>query len=408
MLQSLTPPPVRSGRSRTIGRTLATLLAAGAAFGAWHWYAASAASRAAAAAPAETPVPVDVAIAQRQDFPVYLNGIGTVQAWNMVTIRTRVDGQIDKVAFKEGETVHQGDLLLQLDPRPFQAALDQAMAKKALDEAQLANSKRDLVRYMNVGPLAVTQQQIDTQRALVKQQEAQIKSDQAVIDNAKVQLGYTTIRAPITGRMGFRLVDKGNIVHAAEAQGIATIAQLEPIAVIFTAPEEELPRINEALKAGPLQVIAYTSDGKKELDTGTLALVDNQVDIATGSIRLKGKFNNREHKLWPGLSVDTRLRIDTLHNAVVVPDVAVQRGPDGLYAYVVGSDDKVEKRDLKVGPIEDGRAAVTAGISPGECVVTSGYYRLEPGSPIEIRRGGVEDTTASRRSAATPVSVKVE
>jgi multidrug efflux system membrane fusion protein len=334
-------------------------------------------------------IPVDVATARRSDFPVYLNSLGVVQAWNTVLVRTRVDGQIDAVAFKEGQMVGKGDLLLQIDPRSFRAALDQAQATKAHDVALVENSKRDLVRYTTVGTLAVTQQQIDTQRALITQQEAQIKNDQAVIDNAQVQLGYTTIRAPLSGRIGFRMVDEGNIVHASDPGGVASIAQLEPIAVIFTAPEEQLPRINEALKnTGQLPVIAYTSDGQKLLDRGTLALVDNQVDATTGTIRLKGEFPNEDHTLWPSLTVSTRLLIETQHDVIVIPDVAVQRGPEGLYAYVIDKDGKVQMRMLKVGHIQDGRAVIAQGLEPGERVVTSGYYRLQPGSKVEIRNGG--------------------
>ena len=402
MLQKTEPsPPARSKPRRFVTRTLWVLVWAAAAFGAWHWYQSLPPASAAKATVAPAPVPVDVATSTREDFPVYLNGLGVAQAWNTVTIRTRVDGQIDKVNFKEGETVRKGELLLQIDPRPFQASLDQALAKKTLDESLLANSKRDLVRYTTVGTLAVTQQQIDTQRALVQQQEAQIKSDQGVIDNARVQLGYTTITSPLTGRIGFRLVDQGNIVHASDMTGVAAIAQIEPIAVIFTAPEEQLPRINEALKSGPLPVVAYTSDGKMELDKGTLALVDNQVDATTGTIRLKAEFANQDHKLWPALTVATRLLIETLHGVVVVPDVAVQRGPDGLFAYVIGKDGKAEMRKLTVGIIEDGHAVITQGLQPGERVVTSGYYRLQPGAPVDIRHGD-EGTGGARHATAAP------
>jgi multidrug efflux system membrane fusion protein len=405
MLQKTEPPPLaRSKPRRFVARTLWLLVVAAAAFGAWHWYQSLPHASAAKATAAPARVPVDVAVATRADFPIYLNGLGVAQAWNMVTIRTRVDGQIDKVNFKEGETVRKGDLLLQIDSRPFQASLDQALAKKTLDESLLANSKRDLVRYTTVGTLAVTQQQIDTQRALVQQQEAQLKSDQGVIDNARVQLGYTTITSPLTGRIGFRLVDQGNIVHAADPTGIAAIAQIEPIAVIFTAPEEQLPRINEALTSGPLPVVAYTSDGKMELDKGTLALVDNQVDATTGTIRLKAEFANKDHKLWPALTVATRLLIETLHGAVVVPDAAVQRGPDGLFAYVIGKDGKAEMRKLTVGAIEDGRAVITQGLQQGERVVTSGYYRLQPGSPVEIRHG--DDGAGGERHAAASSGVQ--
>lgn len=401
----LKPLPTKPSKLRRFlrGLTFAVLLVA-AGIGSYRWYEFSARQSAGKPQAAIAPVPVDIATAGRADFPVYLNGLGVAQAWNTVVVKTRVDGQIDKVAFKEGETVHRGDLLAQIDPRPYQATLDEALATEAHDQALLDNSKRDLLRYTTVGTLAVSQQQIDTQRALVQQQEAQLKHDQATIDNARVQLGYTTITAPISGRIGFRIVDQGNIVHAGDMGGIASIAQLEPIAVIFTAPEEEVPRINEALKArGPLPVIAYTSDGKTELDRGTLALVDNQVDATTGTIRLKGEFPNGEHKLWPSLTVATRLLIDTQRNVVVIPDVAVQRGPNGLYAYVIDKDGKARMRTLKVGHIQDGQAVIAQGIAPGERVVTSGYYRLQPGSLVEIHHGA-DDADGRENHAAAEVA----
>ena len=405
----------RVSAHRAVVKTLSLLIVAGLLTSAWHWRAAwysqktrsTSAQQAAQPIADQTRVPVDAATARRQSFPIYLNGLGVAQAWNTVTIRVRVDGQIDKINFQEGQMVNQGDLLLQIDPRPFQAALDQAAAKKALDEALLANSKHDLERYSKVGTLAVSQQQIDTQAALVKQQEAQVKADQGAIDNAQVQLGYTTITAPIAGRMGFRLVDRGNIVHANDQTGVAVITQIQPIAVVFTAPEEELPRINTALKGGPLPVTALTSDGKTELDKGTLALVDNQVDTATGSIRLKARFDNSDNKLWPGLTVATRLQVETLHDVVVVPDIAVQRGPEGRFAYVVDEANRAEMRKLDIGKIEDGSAVINRGIEPGERVVTSGYYRLQPGIPVEIRNGEDKNSVV-KRSAARPDSVEVE
>jgi len=412
-------PPSQPSRvlvRRPVFRTLGLLIVAGLLASAWHWRSAwysqrtqsTSAQQAALPIADQAPVPVDVATAEREDFPVYLNGLGVAQAWNTVTIRVRVDGQIDKINFQEGQMVNQGDLLLQIDPRPYQAALDQAAAKKALDEALLANSKHDLERYSKVGTLAVSQQQIDTQAALVKQQEAQVKADQGAIDNAQVQLGYTTITAPIAGRMGFRLVDRGNIVHANDQTGVAVITQIQPIAVVFTAPEEELPRINTALKGGPLPVTALTSDGKAELDKGTLALVDNQVDIATGSIRLKAKFDNPDLKLWPGLTVATRLQIETLKSSVVVPDIAVQRGPDGLFVYVVGDGNKVEMHKVDASVIQDGKAVISSGIDAGQRVVTSGSYRLQPGTPVEIRHGEEPNSIAGKRSAASPASVQIE
>lgn len=414
MPDSATPPPLRSAPKRvTVRRVLARLLTlaiiASAAVAGLNWYGTHRpGTQSTSAKTKEARVPVDVAVAEREDFPVYLNGLGVAQAWNTVTIRARVDGQIDKIAFEEGQMVKQGDLLLQIDPRPFQAVLDQATAKKALDEALLANSKRDLERYSKVGTLAVSQQQIDTQAALVKQQEAQVKADQGAIDNAQVQLGYTTITAPLAGRMGFRLVDRGNIVHANDQQGVAVITQIQPIAVVFTAPEEELPRINAAMSSGPLPVTALTSDGKTELDKGTLALIDNQVDVATGSIRLKAKFDNNDNKLWPGLTVATRLQVETLKNAVVVPDVAVERGPDGLFVYVVGDDNTVEMHKVDASVIQDGKAVIASGVAEGQRVVTSGSYRLQPGTAVEVRHGTEPNSIAGKRSAASPASVQVE
>jgi membrane fusion protein, multidrug efflux system len=355
-----------------------------AALGAAAWYRHQVPAKdEGSATNAQDRVIVDVATARRRDLPVNLNGLGFVQGWNTVTIHTRVDGQIEKIAFEEGRMVKRGDLLLQIDPRPFQAALDQATAKKAFDEAQLENSRRDLIRFKSVGTTANTQQQIDTQEVLVAQQEAQIKVDQGVIDNAGVQLGYTTITAPMAGRMGFRLVDRGNIVHASDQQGVAVITQIQPIAVMFSAPEEELPRINSGLQSGPLPVTALTSDGKTELDRGTLELVDNQV--ATGTIRLKAKFDNVEEKLWPGLTVATRLQIDTLKDVIVIPSAAVQRGPSDLFAYVIDDEGKAQIAHLETGASDEGLVAIKQGIETGARVVTSGFYQLQPGAPVEIR-----------------------
>jgi membrane fusion protein, multidrug efflux system len=348
----------------------------------------------------EEAVPATVATAETKDFSVYYESLGNVQAWNTVTVRSRVDGEIDKIAFDEGQFVKAGDLLIQLDPRPFQAALDQATAKKAQDEANLVNLQRDLERFEKVGTLANTQQQIDTQRSAITQQQALIKADAGAIDNARVQLVYTTIKAPISGRMGFRLVDQGNIIHATDTGGVATIVQIEPIAVIFTEPEEKLPSILDELKNGALPLIAYTSDGKRELGQGELSLVNNQVDMTTGSIKLKGKFANTDHTLWPGLSVSTKLLIRTEKNVVVMPDAAVQRGPENLFAYVVSEDNHIQKRNLVVGEIQDGEAVVESGVKSGERVVTSGYYRLQPGSLIDLNGQKEKKEKASHTTAS--------
>jgi len=326
-------------------------------------------------------VPVTIAPVVKADFPVYLLGLGNVQGFNTVVVRTRVDGQIDKVAFKEGQLVKQGDLLVEIDPRPYQATLDQAKAKKAQDEANLANANLDLQRYTKLGEFA-TRQQTDTQRSTVAQLTAQLASDDAAIFNAQTQLDYTAVKAPISGVAGLRQVDIGNIVNASTQTGIVTIAQIEPIAVIFTAPEEQLPYINEGQSAQPLKVIAITTDGKKPLAEGTLAVINNQVDTTSGTVRLKAVFDNKNHALWPGQSVSTRLLVKTLKDATVVPDDAIQHGNDGLYAYTVNQDNKAELHNVKVSQSIDGRSVVDEGLSPGQQVITSGQYKVQPGTLV--------------------------
>ena len=326
-------------------------------------------------------VPVTIASVEKADFPVYLEGLGTVQGFNTVVVRTRVDGQIDNIAFKEGQLVNKGDLLAQIDPRPFQAALDQAKAKKDQDEANLANAKLDLQRYTKLGEFA-TRQQTDTQRSTVQQVTAQIEADAAAIANAQTQLDYTTIRAPIAGVTGFRQVDQGNIVNAATQTGLVTIAQIEPIAVIFTAPEEKLPAIKDALASHSPQVIALSTDGKKVLSEGTLSLINNQVDTTSGTIRLKAVFNNSDHVLWPGQSVSTRLLVNTLKDAVVIPDDAVQHGINGLYVFAVDQNNKAELQQVSIGASTNGRTVIEKGLTPGQKVIVSGQYRIQPGSVV--------------------------
>jgi multidrug efflux system membrane fusion protein len=326
-------------------------------------------------------VRVTIAPVEKADFPVYLTGLGTVQGFNTVVVRTRVDGQIDKIGFKEGQLVNQGDLIVEIDPRPFRAALDQAKAKKAQDEANLANANLDLQRYTKLGEFA-TRQQTDTQRSTVAQLTAQIAADDAAISNAQTQLDYTAVKAPISGVAGLRQVDLGNIVNASTQTGIVTIAQIEPIAVIFTAPEEQLPYINEAQTVAPLKVIAITTDGKKPLADGSLAVVNNQVDTSSGTIRLKAVFDNKNHALWPGQSVSTRLLVRTLKDATVVPDDAIQHSTDGLYAYVVNQDNKAELRKVRVSQSIDGRSVVDEGLTPGQQVITGGQFKVQPGTLV--------------------------
>lgn len=370
--------------SRTIRWVILAAAVAGLGYYGWNKYdserqlAQADAQKRAAARPA---VPVKIAPVEKADFPVYLTGLGTVQGFNTVVVRTRVDGQIYKIDFKEGQFVKQGDTLIEIDPRPFQAALDQATAKKAQDEASLANANLDLQRFTKLGEFA-TRQQTDTQRSTVAQLTAQIQADAALITNAQTQLDYATVKAPISGVVGLRQVDIGNIVNAATQTGIVTIAQVEPIAVIFTAPEDRLPDIKAALAASPPKTIALSTDGKRVLSTGTLALINNQVDTTSGTIRLKAVFDNKDHALWPGQSVSTRLLIRTLKDATVIPDDAVQHGTDGLYAFSVSPDNKAELRKVKIGQSIDGRSVVEDGLSPGQQVITAGQFKVQPGTLV--------------------------
>jgi membrane fusion protein, multidrug efflux system len=343
-------------------------------------------------------VPVTIAPVRTADFPVYLDGLGVVEPFDTVTVRSRVDGEVVKIAFKQGQIVKEGDLLAEIDPRPYQAALDQALAKKAQDEANLKNAQLNLQRFDTLAKQDfASRQQLDTQQAMVDQLTAQIKGDQAAIDNAQTQVSYTTIKAPLTGKTGFRLVDPGNIVHAADTTGIVTIVKLQPISVVFTAPEEDVPQINKALAAGPVPVTALSSDGRTALSQGRLALVNNAVDQASGDIRMKATFENTDNVLWPGLSVSTRLLVDTLKQVTVVPEDAVERGPNGLYAFVVGDDNKVSVHDIKVGQESDGQAVVLQGLSPGQKVVTAGQYRLREGVLVQPA-----DATASTAAQNAP------
>lgn len=348
---------------------------------AWHFAEPSATAETTPAAPAG--VPVVAGVAQEQDVPIYLTGLGTVQAFNTVTVHTRVDGELDKVAFREGQDVQAGDLLAQIDPRPFQATLDQAKAKKTQDEAQLENARRDLQRYAELGTKDyISRQTVDTQKSLVAQLTATVQADQAAIDSAQVQLGYTTITSPLAGRTGIRLVDQGNIVHATDATGLVVVTQLQPISVIFTLPEEDFVEINQELRRGPLKVIAYGENDRVKLDEGRLELIDNQIDQTSGTIRLKANFPNPQHTLWPGEFVNAHLLLDVRHDATTVAAAAVQRGPQGTFTYVIKPDATVEARPVKVAQIADNVALIDAGLQPGDRVVVDGQYKLQPGTRV--------------------------
>jgi membrane fusion protein, multidrug efflux system len=329
--------------------------------------------------------PVTVASVQRQRVAIHLIGLGNVVAYNRVTVHVRVDGELQVVNFVEGQNVKQGDLLAVIDPRPFQAQLDQAVAKKARDEAQLANAKLDLDRYTSlVARDYATRQSVDTQRALVAQFEATIRGDQAAIENAQTQLSYTSIVSPLDGRTGMRLIDRGNIVHASDPGGLVVITQVHPIAVVFSLPQDHLQDIVAAMKKAPLKVHAFSRDDTAKIADGTLVLIDNQIDASTGTIRLKAVFPNDDDALWPGQFVQAHLEIEDLPAAVTVPAEVVQRGPDTLYVYVVRPDATVERRRVTVGPIQDGIAVIKKGLAVGDQVVLDGQFKLKPGVRVAV------------------------
>lgn len=336
------------------------------------------------------PVPVVAVTSRRGDMPVFLNGLGSVLAFNTVTVRTRVDGEIVKVAFTEGQFVKQGDLLVDIDPRPFQVQLEQAEGQLAHDEALLANAHLDLARYQTLFKQdAVPKQQLDTQDALVRQYDATIKTDRAAIDNAKLQLVYAHITSPLTGRIGLRLVDQGNIVHAADTTGLAVITQLQPIAVIFNIAEDSLPAVAKKMANGQtLQVFAYDRDLKTRIAAGTLLTIDNQIDQTTGTVKFKAVFENKDLSLFPNQFVNARLLLDTKHGATIIPTAAVQRSPQSTFVYVVKDDDTVEVRNITVGTVEGDEAQAESGIEPGEKVVIDGIDKLQQGSKVNVRMAG--------------------
>ena len=343
------------------------------------------------------PVPILVAAAKTADVPVYLDAVGTIKALNTVTVSPQVDGKLLSVGFKEGQDVKKGDVLARIDPTIYQAQLDQAIAKKAQDEAVLANAKTDLDRYEKLAATnAINRQQADTQRALVQQDAALVQADQAAIENAQATLGYTTIVAPIDGRTGVRMVDEGNIVHASSSPGIVVITQIKPISVIFNLPQQNLAQINSAFAKGPLPVDALRSDDNSVIDHGTLTVLDNQVDASTGTVKLKAEFPNANIQLWPGQFVNVQLLIDTLKQVVVIPTGAVQRGPNGTFVYVVGDDNAAKLRPVTVSKQDETQSVIAKGLTPPERVVTTGFARLTDGAKVEI---GSADGAAPAQNA---------
>jgi membrane fusion protein, multidrug efflux system len=330
-------------------------------------------------------VPVLAATPRIQDVPVYLDGVGSVRALNTVTVRSQVDGKLIVVNFTEGQDVKKGDVLGEIDPVLYKAALDQAVAKKAQDEALLANQRLDLIRYQQLAASnAGSKQQADTQRAVVAQQEALVNADQAAIDNAAATLGYTKIIAPLTGRAGLRQVDQGNIIHAADATGLVIITQLQPIAVQFSLPQQQIVRVNAASAKGALAVDVFGNDGITVVDTGKLTGIDNQVDPTTGTLKLKAEFPNADFQLWPGQFVNVRLKVETLSQAVVIPTSAVQRGPVGTFSYIIGDGDIVAAKPVVVTQQNETDAVIASGISVSDRVVTTGFANLSEGAKVTV------------------------
>jgi multidrug efflux system membrane fusion protein len=334
----------------------------------------------------DQPAPVLVARAGVADVPVYLDAVGNTKALNTVTVRPQVGGQIVRIAFKEGQDVKKGDVLAEIDPRTYQAQYDQAVAKKAQDEATLANARLDLERYTRLAAAnAGSKQQADTQKALVAQLEAQVQGDQAAIDNARTMLGYTKITSPLDGRTGLRLVDEGNLVQAGDTAGIVVITQIQPIAVLFNLPQQQFPQVNAALTQGTVAVDAIAGDGHTVADHGTLQVIDNQMDQTTGTIRMKAEFPNGQLQLWPGQFVNIRVLVQMLNQVVVVPSAAVQRGPSGPFVFVVDADSKVAVHPVVVNLQNETRAVITSGVQAGDQVVTTGFTRLANGTRVAVQ-----------------------
>jgi multidrug efflux system membrane fusion protein len=356
-----------------------------------------------AVTPAPT-APIVAGVVAQHDVPIYLTGVGTVIAFNTDVVRAQIQGQIISIDFKEGQHVHAGDLLAQIDPRPYQAQIEQFTANRDRDQAQLENAQANLNRYAPLEQKGfATTQLLDTQKAQVAELQSAVKSDQALIDAANVQLSYTRLTSAIDGIAGIRQIDVGNVIHPTDANGLVVVTQIEPISVIFTLPETDLPEIQQQQQrtSVPLAVLAYSQDGKIKLDEGKLTLVDNEILQTTGSIRLKAEFSNQGHRLWPGELISVRLLLDTRHDGLTVPASVVQQGAQGAYAYVVNPDSSVEIRPLKVAQVSDGQALIDSGLEANEQVVVDGQYKLQPGTHVTILHGkAAEEATAQSEQQA--------
>src|SRR5947207_177108 len=358
------------------------------------------------AAPAPPTVPIVAGTVIQHDVPIYLTGVGTVIAFNTDVVRAQIQGQINSINFTEGQTVHSGDLLAQIDPRPYQALIDQYTGNLERDQAQLINAQANLTRYTTLGDKGwATPQLVETQKAQVGQLQAAIKADQALIDAAKVQLSFTRLTSPIDGVVGIRQIDVGNIISPSSTNGLVVVTQLNPISLIFTLPETNLPQIQQQQQKNntPLEVLAYNQDDTTLLDQGVLGLVNNEILQTTGSIQLKANFANKTHKLWPGELVNARLLVDTRHNGLTVAASAVQQGPNGLYVYVINPDGTVATRPVKVEQISGGQALIDSGIKANEQVVVDGQYKLQPGTHVTILHGQAAQEAAAQDALQAPI-----
>ena len=404
-------PKPKSSSGKMVGVVALCLLIVGGAV----WLARSRAAGTdkkgpGAGKPELPPVPVVAGTVAQKDVPIYLGGIGTVQAFNTVTIHARVDGQVQKIGFTEGQDVHAGDLLAQIDPDPFRTALEQTVAKKGQDEAQLANARVDLKRYADLlANEGVTQQQYDTQKSLVDQLVATVNADQATIESAKVQLAYTTIVSPIDGRTGIRQVDAGNIVHANDNNGLVVITQLKPISVVFILPEQTLGSIQGQMRVAgaDLPVLAVSQDNTTVLGEGKVAVIDNQIDPNSATIKIKATFPNTDLRLWPGQFVNARLLLNVRKDSAVVPDSVLQRGPEGAFAFVIKDDQTVEVRPVKVAPqsgaqVGQGETVIETGLRPGERVVVDGQYKLQQGSRVKMADAKPKPETRTPKAEGNP------
>jgi multidrug efflux system membrane fusion protein len=384
----------------------AILLAAAIAAGGLYFAHNQALEKASATTPAPPPVPIVAGMVAQHDVPIYLTGVGTVIAYNTDVVRAQIQGQLISINFTEGQKVHAGDLLAQIDPRPYQALIDQYTGNLQRDQAQLKNAEANLSRYTTLGDKGwATPQLVETQQAQVGELQAAIKSDQALIDAANVQLSYTRLTSPIDGVVGIRQIDVGNIISPSNTNGLVVVTQLDPISLIFTLPETNLPQIEQQRQIinTPLNVLAYTQDDKTLLDKGVLGLVNNEILQTTGSIQLKANFPNKSNRLWPGQLVNARLLLDTRHNGLTVPAAVVQQGTNGPYAYVVNPDNTVAIRSIKVAQISDGQALVDSGLQANEQVVVDGQYKLQPGTHVRSLHGKAAQEAAAQDALQAPI-----